>query len=109
MDELADARLPKAAAAIAALDGVARLDPVDGLGDLIDCYVEHRLMPRGAGGDAAHLAICSLRGVEYLLTWNCQHIANARKFKHLAVLNARLGLAVPTIVTPPMLLGESTP
>src|ERR1035438_2171083 len=34
-------------------------------------------IPRKAAGDAAHIAIATVYGCEYLLTWNCRHIANA--------------------------------
>lgn len=38
--------------------------------------------------------------MDYLLTWNCRHLANASKIQHLAVLNGRLGLHVPVVTTP---------
>ena len=41
--------------------------------------------------------------MEYMLTWNVQHLANPNKRMHLAVLCMRLGLAPPAIVTPDML------
>src|ERR1017187_9577743 len=34
-------------------------------------------IPRKAADDAAHIAIATVYGCEYLLTWNCRHIANA--------------------------------
>ena len=50
-------------------------------------------------------ALTSVHEVDYLLTWNCKHLANASKVEHLRTLNLRLGLATPTILTPPMLVG----
>ena len=44
--------------------------------------------------------------MDFLLTWNCRHLANANKIQHLSVLNARLGLPVPVITTPLMLIPE---
>jgi len=44
-------------------------------------------------------------GVE-VVTWNCQHLANANKFGHIRRVNTMLGLFVPTLVTPLELLGE---
>jgi hypothetical protein len=41
-----------------------------------------------------------------LVTWNCQHLANARKFGHIRRVNGMLGLFVPELVTPMELLGE---
>lgn len=53
--------------------------------------------------------MASLHGVDYLLTWNCRHLANVSKQRHLAVMNGRLGLAMPTITTPLTLLPEEEP
>ncbi len=63
-------------------------------------------MPRTAEADSFHVAIASVAGVEFLLTWNCRHLANANKARHLAALNARLGLSVPIITTPMSLMPE---
>jgi len=68
--------------------------------DVARAYIKHRLMPAEAGGDAFHLALASIHGIDFLLTWNCRHLANANKMEHLRVLNARLGLSVPNVTTP---------
>ena len=52
-------------------------------------------------------SIAVVHGMDYLLTWNCKHLANANKFEHIRVLTARRGLASPAIVTPQQLLGVS--
>lgn len=69
-------------------------------------YMENYLMPKGLIGDAIHLAHTSYFNIEYLLTWNCNHLANANKKKHIRILNGRLGLPVPEIVTPLELVAE---
>ncbi len=89
---------------LALLDGIPLVDEPAGIDDVVAYYIEHYLMPADAQGDAAHLALASMLGFEFLLTWNCRHLANANKVKHLRVLNARLGLHVP-IVTTPLTLG----
>jgi hypothetical protein len=63
-------------------------------------YIDNKIMPADAGGDAAHLALASLHACDFLLTWNCRHLANANKQQHIRIINARLGLATPTITTP---------
>ena len=68
-------------------------------------YIGHRVMPDDAAGDAAHLAYTSYYGIDFLLTWNCSHLANARKRKHIEAINARLGLITPAIITPLELFG----
>lgn len=74
---------------------------------IIRTYIEHCLMPQGAMGDAAHLALASFYQCDFLLTWNCRHLANANKFRHVEVINRGLGLCVPTITTPLELLERS--
>jgi hypothetical protein len=64
-------------------------------------------MPADDAGDAAHLAVASYHGVDYLLTWNCRHLANANKFEHIRVINRRLGLMTPELVTPEQLFEET--
>jgi len=66
-------------------------------------YVEERLVPTDVGGDALHLAVACVHELDYLLTWNIRHLANPNKLDHLTVINRRLGLLTPRIVTPEML------
>lgn len=66
-------------------------------------YIEERLVPSGLGGDAMHLAVACVREMDFLLTWNIRHLANPNKLNHLTVINRRLGLLTPQILTPEML------
>ena len=75
--------------------------------DVVQAYLRHKLMPLDPAGDALHLAVSSYHKCDFLITWNCQHLANANKFGHIRRINTLLGLFVPTIVTPLELLGES--
>jgi predicted nucleic acid-binding protein len=74
--------------------------------EVVAAYVSNRVMPQDAQGDAAHLAMASLYGCDYLLTWNCRHLANARKARHIQAVNGLLGLPAPLIVTPEALVEE---
>jgi len=80
--------------------------PVDpAIIDIVATYILHKVMPRDPAGDALHLAIASFHKCDFLVTWNCQHIANANKFGHIRRVNTLLGLFVPALVTPLELLG----
>jgi len=80
--------------------------PVDeGVVEIVQAYIRHRLMPGDPGGDALHLALASYHKCDFLVTWNCAHLANANKFGHIRRINALLGLFVPALVTPLELLG----
>jgi hypothetical protein len=63
-------------------------------------------MPANPLGDALHLAMASYHRCDFLVTWNCRHLANANKFAQIRRVNSLLGLFVPTLVTPLELLGE---
>lgn len=76
--------------------------------DLVAYYVADGLMPSNDLGDAFHLAFATWYRIQYLVTWNCKHLANANKFEHINVLNSRRRLISPMLVTPQQLL-ESTP
>lgn len=68
--------------------------------DIVQTYVRRRVMPSDPTGDALHLALASWHRCEFLVTWNCQHLANANKFAHIRRINTLLGLFVPALVTP---------
>ena len=59
--------------------------------DIVQVYIEHKVMPRDPAGDALHLALASYHKCDFLLTWNCQHLANANKFGHIRRVNTLLG------------------
>ncbi len=66
--------------------------------------VENRVVPPTAEADALHIAIAAAGGMEYLLTWNCRHIANAQirgKIEELARLR---GFEPPILCTPEELM-----
>ncbi len=107
LNEVAAGPPRKAALMLAMLNEVEVLDTLPGTAEVIDFYVAHRLMPSGAGGDAGRLAFASMHAVDFLLTWNCAHLANANKSRHLHVLNGRLGLSVPILTTPLTLIPEN--
>ena len=75
--------------------------------EIVEVYETNYLMPKASMGDGTHLAYASLYKSDFLLTWNCNHIANANKMHHIRVINTRLGLFVPEIITPLELFKET--
>jgi predicted nucleic acid-binding protein len=63
-------------------------------------------LPPKAADDALHIAVATVYGLDYLLTWNCKHIANAQIQKKLAQISFRAGYELPTICTPYELMGD---
>jgi hypothetical protein len=62
-------------------------------------------LPQKAFPDALHIAIATAHQIEYLLTWNCKHIANVEVLPRIADLCEEQGLLLPIICTPEELLG----
>ena len=89
------------------LVGDLPLLPTDVAVDAIaQAYIKNLVMPRQHLGDAWHLAYATFHRFEFLLTWNCNHLANANKRRHLETVNWRLGFETPQIVTPLELFKE---
>ncbi len=74
--------------------------------NIAESLVERGIIPAKAAEDALHIAIATANGVDYLLTWNCRHIANPEIQRSIAEYLAQLGLFLPFICTPEELLGE---
>lgn len=82
-------------------------DVTEPVAEIVDAYIARKLMPNDPAGDALHLALASFHRCDFLVTWNCQHLANANKFDHIRRVNGILGLMVPALVTPLELLAEN--
>jgi len=63
------------------------------------------VIPKKAAADAAHIAVAARHGIDYLLTWNCKHIANAEIIRQLDQVIRDHGYLAPTICTPTELFG----
>lgn len=88
------------------LETIVMLEINDAVTEIVEAYIAHKLMPADPFGDALHLAIASYHSCDFLVTWNCKHLANANKFGHIRRVNGTLGISVPTLVTLIELLGE---
>jgi hypothetical protein len=63
-------------------------------------------VPRKAGRDATHIATASVYGCDYLLTWNCRHIANAELLRSIERIVDSHGYELPNLCTPEQLMGS---
>jgi predicted nucleic acid-binding protein len=70
--------------------------------------VEKTPIPRTARVDALHIATATVHGMDYLLTWNCRHIANAVMRKSLTAICEAAGYEIPVICTPLELIEEQS-
>jgi predicted nucleic acid-binding protein len=109
IEELMDGNYAKQQACLSFLDEVPLLPIEEEIAEIVEIYTVHKLMPANPTGDALHLAIASYYKCDFLLTWNCKHLANANKYQHIRRVNTLLGLFVPTLTTPLELLGDLIP
>ena len=61
-------------------------------------------LPLKAEIDSYHIAVAAAHGIEYLLTWNCTHIANAAMRSKIESLCREFGYEPPIICTPQELM-----
>lgn len=102
--ELQEGEYPGRPEVLALAGSLPLLEIVPAVEEIVSVYLRRKLMPLG---DAYHLAVASYYGMHFVLTWNCRHLANANKVRHLQVVNTELGLAAPIITTPDLLLTEA--
>lgn len=104
--ELDTGNLPHRDDALQMALGLPAVAVDDEITEIVEVYIRHRVMPNNPVGDALHLALASFHKFDFLVTWNCKHLANANKFAHVRRINAMIGLHVPTLVTPLQLIGS---
>lgn len=106
IEELGDGEHPFKEQALSLLSSVPLLSTEDILEDIVEEYISHFLMPKIKNGDGLHLAYASIHRCNFLLTWNCKHLANANKFEHIRHINTMLGLHIPIMTTPFELMNQ---
>lgn len=74
--------------------------------NLAEQFLGRSNLPSKADIDAVHIAAATIHGMDYLLTWNCKHIANAQIQRKLAEVSLDFGYELPILCTPYELLGD---
>jgi hypothetical protein len=81
------------------------LDVSEPVLQLASALLQSGIMPEKAARDAAHIAVSAVHGIDYLMTWNCAHIANAMIVKTVQAICVQNGFSCPMICTPEELMG----
>ncbi|MFN0198602.1 MAG: type II toxin-antitoxin system VapC family toxin [Planctomycetaceae bacterium] len=101
VDEVGAGDPTAAAERLALLDQIPLLDYSHSeIGPLAQELIQAHLLPKKARSDAEHVAVATVHGIEYILTWNCKHIANADTLPGIYRLLNERGYVPPLIVTP---------
>ncbi len=80
------------------------LDVLPEVQELADLYFSAAEIPEKARADSYHLSLASWHGMDFLVSWNCKHIANGKVKRIVDEINAEHGIRSPIICTPEELL-----
>jgi predicted nucleic acid-binding protein len=105
LDEVAVGDAVAARARLRVMQKMPLLEVNDAVAGLTGHLLKAGCIPAKAATDAAHLAVATVHGMDYLLTWNCRHINNAEILRTVAALCARHGYVLPMVCTPEELMG----
>ncbi|HSG41216.1 MAG TPA: type II toxin-antitoxin system VapC family toxin [Thermoanaerobaculia bacterium] len=90
---------------LALLAGIPVLEITESALNLARELIHRKIVPQRYAEDASHIAIATVHGMDYLLTWNCKHIANAQLEKGIGAICRAAGYEPPVICTPEELMG----
>ncbi|MDE3057436.1 MAG: type II toxin-antitoxin system VapC family toxin [Bacteroidota bacterium] len=91
-----------------AIEPFSQLEVTNDVLRLAEAFLSSKVVPKKAATDAAHIAVASVHGMDYLMTWNCAHIANATIFNAVKNICLKEGFPFPIICTPEELMGEES-
>lgn len=108
IDEASAGNPMLAAERLELLDGIPLLPHVSEIVTLADEIMSLGILPEKAQVDALHIAAVAHHQIQYLLTWNCKHIANAKILPRIYDLLMKKSIPIPIICTPEELFGDDT-
>ncbi len=91
---------------LGAINDLSRLTVTESVRILAQILISEGVIPNSAEVDAYHIAVAAVNGVEYLLTWNCTHIANATMRSQIEDACRQQGFEPPIICTPQELMED---
>jgi len=100
IDEASQGNAVEAAKRIARLKDIPLLTLNHEVVQLGYCFLQEKGLPIKATDDAYHIAYATVHEINYLLTWNCKHIANAQIQRKLRQISANKGYELPILCTP---------
>jgi hypothetical protein len=105
LDEISRGDSAQVARRLAIARTLPRLPVGPAVGELAAEFLRAGILPLNAAPDAVHLAVATVASTDYVLTWNCRHIANRQLLKQLDQVCARCGHRLPAVCTPEELMG----
>jgi predicted nucleic acid-binding protein len=84
---------------IQSIEGIPALAVSDEARSLAHLLVASGPIPQRYAEDALHIALCAVNGIDYLVTWNCTHLANATLRRAVERVVEHAGYQCPIICT----------
>ena len=100
LDEASAGDTEQARLRLQGIEGIDMLVITDKVYEFANQLLQKGPLPEKARADAVHIACAIINGMDYLLTWNCRHIANAHFFDKINSLCAIMGYESVIICTP---------
>ena len=106
LDEAAGGEPSLAAERLESLEGIPLLPLDPRFNSIAEELISRSILPPTAVIDAIHIGLVAFHGIEYLLTWNCRHIANAKILPRIHQTLSEMGYPIPIICTPEEMLED---
>lgn len=106
IDEAAAGDAEAAAKRMEAISALSVVEATEEAERVTEAILASGAIPARAVRDAAHIALAGVNDIDYLLTWNCKHLANAQIMRKVSVVCNAQGYSMPVICTPEELMGE---
>jgi hypothetical protein len=106
VDEIGRGDPEAAESRLALVADIPRLEINEPATELARALLDEGALPRRAVEDALHIALSAVHGMDFLLTWNCSHIANAEMMGAIQSTIRACGYEPPLVCTPEEMLGD---
>ena len=108
LDEASEGDKLAASERLAEIQGLPVLEVNGDVERVARTVLKTGLIPAKASNDALHLAVAAVHRMNFLLTWNCRHLANAAISGKLSAACQQAGFEMPVICTPRELIVKPT-
>ncbi|HQZ66529.1 MAG TPA: type II toxin-antitoxin system VapC family toxin [Planctomycetaceae bacterium] len=109
IDEISKGNQDRVRERLDAIVDIPVVELPDDIANLAEEMISAALLPPKARVDALHICVASIQRLDYLLTWNCTHIANARILPRVEAFLSERGHLLPLVCTPEELLDDEYP
>ena len=104
LEEIGRGDAEAASQRLAIVENLPILRATDQARSLAAAILKSAALPPKASADAAHIAVATINAMDFLLTWNCTHIANGIVLRKVSAVCREMNLEAPIVCTPEELM-----